>query len=257
MICAFLSIAVALGTELPFSESTKQLLNIEALSSKDLERLDAFAFRMDNKKSSFKKKKNFINYLNDQAHKDILLSYEQLTSFEELVSIGKYNCLTGSTFFALLLERYDVAYKVIETNYHMFILIEDEGKQYLLDATDPIQGFETNASVIEQRLAEYKAKNSEANKNSVSFQFDLFNQVKTSQLEGLLAYNSSVAAFNKQEFFLAIDHLYDASLLYSSPRIIEMAKIIEGYLHELPHDNIYLKKIVKIKQMRSPLLASN
>jgi hypothetical protein len=127
----------------------------------------------------------------------------------------------------------------------------------LLDATDPIQGFETNPSNVEKRLAEYRAKNSESNKNSVSFRFDLFNQVKISQLEGLLAYNSSVAAFNKQEFFLAIDYLYDASMSYSSPRIIEMARIIEGYLHELPSNSIYLKKITKIKQKESVMLASN
>src|SRR5690606_21209310 len=148
------------------------------LSSKDIERLDAFVFRMDSKRNSFKKKRNFINYLNDRAHKDILLAYEQLTSFEELVSFGKYNCLTGSTFFALLLERYDVSFKVIETNYHMFILIEDEGKQYLLDATDPIQSFETNSAIVESRLAEYRAQNHQVFKsNTIAFQFDLFNPV--------------------------------------------------------------------------------
>ena len=102
MMCAFLSSAIALEKELPFSESAKTLLNIETLSIQDIERLNAFVFSMDNRKNSYKKKKNFISYLYDNAHKDVLLSYEQLTSFEELVSLGKYNCLTGSTFFALL-----------------------------------------------------------------------------------------------------------------------------------------------------------
>lgn len=258
MIWTFFSFAMATDKEFPFSESAKQLLNIEDLSSTDIERLDAFVFRMDSKKGSFKKKKNFINYLNDQAHKDILLSYEQLTSFEALISLGKYNCLTGSTFFALLLERYDVPYKVIETNYHMFILIEDEGSQYVLDATDPIYGFETNAAEVARRLTEYKAKNQQGLKNNtIAFQFDLFDQVKISQLEGLLAYNSSVAAFNQQNFMKAIDHLYTASLYYSSPRIVEMALLIESYIQKVPNNTIYLNKISKIKKNSSPLLASN
>ncbi len=253
----FLSIAMAVGKEMPFSESAKELLNIEYLSSQDIDKMNAFVSRMDRKEITFKKKRNFINYLYNQVYKDIFLSYEQLTSFEDLVSKGKYNCLTGSIFFALLLERYDVEYRVIETNYHMFILIEDEGKEYLLESTDPINGFETDPFVVAKRLAEYKAKNSESAKNSIPFRFDLFNNVDLSQLEGLLAYNNSVLAFNQREFFLAVDHLFNASLSYTSPRIIEMAKIIEVCLYELPADNIYLEKLAKIKQRESPLYASN
>lgn len=257
-ISLFLSIVVAVGGDLPFSESARQLLNTQNLPTRDIERLDAFVFRMDGKERAFKKKKNFINYLYDQAHKEIFLSYEQLTSFEDLVSFGKYNCLTGSAFFALLLERYNVSYKVIETNYHMFILIEDEDKQYLLDATDPIYGFETNSVAVEKRVAEYKAKNQEVlEKNTFTFQFDLFNQVNISQLEGLLVYNNSVAAYNQRNFTKAVDDLYSASLQYNSPRIIEMAVLIEGYLPKTPNNRFYLDKIAKIKQKESPLLASN
>ena len=98
LISTLLTTAVANGVHLPFSESVKNFLDTEALSLSDIERLDAFAVRMDSRKNSFRKTKNFISYLNDQAHKEILLSYEQLKSFEELVSTGKYNCLTGSIF---------------------------------------------------------------------------------------------------------------------------------------------------------------
>lgn len=257
LICAFFSVAMGNGRVLPFSESAKKLLATENLSSADLERLDVFASRMDVRRQSFKRTKNFVHYLNEQAHQEILLSYEQLSSFEELVSNGKYNCLTGSTFFALLLERYQIAYKVIETNYHMFILIEDEGRQYLLDATDPLQGFETNAATIEKRLSVYRAKNLENKNNTVAFQFDLFNQVKLSQLEGLLAYNHSVAAYNRQDFATAVDYLYTASMYYSSPRITGMAVLIENYLQGVPNQSGYLQKIAWIKHREAVLIARN
>ena len=127
----------------------------------------------------------------------------------------------------------------------------------MLDATDPLYGFETDPKTVEKRLAAYKAKNQQVKNNTVSFQFDLFNPVEISQLEGLLAYNSSVAAYNQQNFTTAIDYLYAASLHYSSPRIIEMAMLIEVYLEKTPSNAIYLNKIIRIKQKESPVLASN
>jgi hypothetical protein len=180
-----------------------------------------------------------------------------LASLEDLISSGKYNCLTASTFFAFLLDRYQIEFKVIETNYHMFILITDEDREYVLDATDRIHGFETNAGLVKKRLAEYKAKNQELRDNTVAFQFDLFNQVSVPQLGGLLAFNRSVEAYNRQDFALAVNYLYDASLFYRSPRIMEMAKLIEGQLQSSPATSANREKIAKILQLESVLIASN
>jgi hypothetical protein len=249
--------AVALGQELPFSESLAPVLNKQEVLGTAINRLDAFVNHLDKKQQPIKKKRNFINYLYDETHREFLSSYEQLSSFEDLVSSGKYNCLTGSTFFAFLLDRYQIEFKVIETNYHMFILITDEDREYILDVTDRINGFETNAVLVENRLTEYKSGNQERKNNTVTFQFDLFNQVSLTQLGGLLAFNHSVEAYNRQDLASAVNYLYDASLFYRSPRIMEMAKLIEGQLQSSPATSANREKIAKILQLESVLIASN
>src|SRR6187455_1654352 len=78
----------------------------------------------------------FIDYLFDKTRNRFLRNYAEYATFSETLTRGKYNCLTGTALYALLLNHFNIPYQVIETNYHIFLVAETENGRVLLEATD-------------------------------------------------------------------------------------------------------------------------
>lgn len=222
-----------------------------------------FVAKLDSKRTSFRDDRAFINHVFVKVHQKFLKNFTPYASFGELLETGNYNCLTGTATYGLLLEHFGIDYKIIETNYHIFLLAGTGKETVLLEATDPINGFTDSPVEIEKRIALYKQNTIQAtasNANYYHYSFDLYNEVKLDQLLGLMHYNLAIVNYNNQQFSHAISHLDKALELYDSPRIEEFSRVImlsvvESSL-DAPVKEFYVKRIQSIRKKRVMLMAS-
>jgi hypothetical protein len=213
------------------------------------------------------KDKNTIKFCRTLFHKtryDFLRRYDQYASFRSTLTRGTYNCLTGTALYALLLDHFGIAYSIIETNYHIFLIASTAEGKVLFEATDPIHGFVSNPGEIDKRIALYKQNTLQAStdddKQYYEYSVNLYNAVTLDQLKGLLHYNVSTEAYNQQNFQRAIDHLSLALDLYHSPRLREFSSILLLAIMEsnVPHEakQDYLKQIQAIRKKQVAMTAS-
>lgn len=205
----------------------------------------------------------FLRFLFTKTHKQFLRHFNEFASFSETMTRGKFNCLTGTALYAMLLDHFDIEYKIIETNYHIFLVATTQHGKVLFEATDP-HGFVDDDAVIEKRIEGYK-KNRMAeiatDKKFYRYNFDLFNEVRLDEMAGLLFYNQSVKAYNSQNLASSIRLLGNAQELYTSARITEFSTIlllsvVEGTMDKATKAD-YLKNIQAIRRKQLSTMARN
>lgn len=183
-----------------------------------------------------------------RTHHVFLKHFKPFSTFGEIFTKGNYNCLTATALYGIILQEAGYAYKIIETNYHIFLLVETTNSQALIETTDELFGFVTNKAEIELRLEEYR---SEANKSTAQHTYTtaLFNTVTLHNLIGLLHFNEAVKSINNSDYLNAIDHLAYSTAYYGTTRSQEFAAIV---LHELAASNLqYSVKKQYVQKLRN------
>ncbi len=210
-------------------------------------------------KSNFKFCRNIFN----KTRQEFLKRYTPYATFGETLNNGRYNCLTGTALYALLLNHFGIKFTIIETNYHIFLLAYTDEGTTLFEATDPTEGFVTDPTQIEDRIMQYKRNTTQESpgngKRYYSFAAELYQPVNLSELRGLLHYNISTEAYNKQDFASSINHLDKALELYSSARIAEFSDVLLKTILQCKLDE-HLKEsyVTQVKAIRKklPVMAS-
>ncbi len=188
-----------------------------------------FVGKLEKKRSSFSRTEDFIEFIFRKTHQRYLKNYESYVSFGQMLNSNRYNCLTATALYALLLDHFDIDYKVIETNYHIFLLANNGGSEILIEATDPVNGYVANPVAIEDRIREYRKNTIQELKQSKTYyryNFNLYHEVNLDEILGLLHYNNAVAAFNSQKLPESIRELNRSVELYYSPRVEEFSRIV-------------------------------
>ena len=197
----------------------------ESTSSKNWEKLVAELDDLATKKQDNLK---FLRQIFEKTHQRILKKYELHSSLNYMLSSGKYDCVSGSASLAILLDRYDFDYDIIETDYHVFIVAKIEGKEIILESTLPVGGMITSPSEVAKYLKSYTATNDMSTREinqrlagpQVEYQNNsIFRKVNLKELAGLQYYNDAIVQFNSQAFGKAVHQLSKAYLLYPSERI--------------------------------------
>lgn len=158
------------------------------------------------------------------VHRKFLRNYDQYASFAQVFSKGDYDCLTATTLYAYILDRLEFKYEIIETRYHMALLVMDGEEKYLIESTDPIDGLVLNGGEVEKMLLDY-ANEVEAG-DAYKLRARVNSKIVIEELPGLLYYNQAVRKFNKGELWDSFNELQKAILFYRSPRIQEMMGLI-------------------------------
>ena len=242
-----------------FAHYVELYVSTDLSKSVSTQAIKNFVQKLESKKHSFKKESEFLQYTFNQTHRKFLKHYKQYCTFTELVDNGTYNCLTATALYALLLDHFKINYKIVETNYHIFLLAKTEQGTILLETTDPLNGFISNPTQVEKRIASYKQNELlEASNDKVlyAYNFNLYNVVDLDQMLGLMYYNLAIDAYNHQEIQLAIAHLDQAILRYQSPRIDEFSTIILLTLQESEMEASVKKSFVqKVKAIQTRKLS--
>ena len=218
------------------------------------EKIPRFIRDLENKKSVFKNDKDFLHYLFQKTHRKFLRHYKDYCTFDDLLNEETYNCLTGTALYALLLDHFDVAYEIVETNYHIFLMIKSTEGDLLFEATDEENGFVDSPIDIENRTNKYKALQPIAGRKiCYRYAFEFFNTINLEALVGLMYYNLSVDAYNNRMFSASIYYLDQATRFYQTERTEEFSRII---LHRIIQTTFlnknekeaYLKNLLSIRK---------
>lgn len=183
---------------------------------------------LDKKREKETKDLNFLRLIFQRTHKSLLKNYEQHSTFNDMLETGKYDCVSASAALGMLLDRYGYSYDIVETDYHVFILVVLDGKNIVLESTLPIGGMITAPSEVIAYLEAYKqvefAQLGSLNQRIGSPDIllsnnSIFRKVNLQQLAGLLYYNDAILLFNNQKYQEASNQLTKALELYPSERI--------------------------------------
>jgi len=219
---------------------------VQAERSLSDEKWDNLLAQLDKK---FDKKGTHLNVLRQvfqKSHQQLFKTYEQHSTFNDMLDEGKFDCVSASAALALLLDRYRFDYKVVETDYHVFIVVNHEGNDIILESTLPIGGMITAQSEVASYLEGYKADASvqlkSLNQRLGAPKVDLsdnaiFRKVNLTQLAGLQYYNDAISLFNEQSFTKAASQLNKALKLYNSERIEGLKTLAEEQASLLASSN--------------------
>lgn len=193
-----------------------------------------------------------LNHLFYKVHQKYLKNYVPYKTFQDLFETGTYGCLTGTALYAFLLEELGFEYEIIETNYHMFLLVNSNGKKYLLESTDPFEGFEYAPDRIEARIADAYKKNKIGGEHH-TFSYDIYRSISYTELIGLQYYNTAINAFNEGNLKMTLYCLNEASKFNKSERIQEFLELI---LESVDNSSRLEKVILNFDEL-STLIAVN
>ncbi len=177
---------------------------------------------------------NFLRHIFQKSSQRLFKKYEQHSTFNSMLSEGRFDCVSGSAALGMLLERYGYSYDIVETDYHVFIVVNMDGKEIVLESTLPVGGMITAPSEVEKYLDAYKPAEFVSGK-AISQRLagpeidysdnSIFRKVSLTQLAGLQYYNDAIVHFNAQAFGQAVEQLSKAYLLYPSDRILGLREL--------------------------------
>jgi len=199
------------------SQSTNGLGEMETRIDKLVTKLERHRYRNDQHK---------LYALFKSTHSTFLYQYSQYSDIDELTN-GKYDCLTATALFADVLDRAGYRYNIIETNYHIFVVVKTASGDVILETTDRSSGFINDTDRIGKTIAAYRKNTLQAATPShYQYSFSLYQTVDVDQLAGLLYFNQAVKAFNAQKWDECSEKLSAASKTIRSPRVDALAELL-------------------------------
>ncbi len=184
-----------------------------------------------------------------------LKSYVAYSSFDEVFTSGHYDCLTATALFSYVLDRTGYSFDIIETNYHIFLMVHLPSGEVLLETTDRFGGFVEDAGAIAERTGGYRRMiptPSLKGSYQYKYSFDLYQLIDTRQITGLLFFNQAVKAFNNHDWMTSSVMLEKAIQLYPSPRCEALGSLLTRTLLEARVNDPRLEEYLGILQAIVP-----
>lgn len=221
---AIFKLLLASGTE--HTESEIELLTYQ---------LDSITSALAAKKANFKTTHKWLKWVFSYTQQNYLRQYEAYKPLYLLLEKGIFNCVSGTAFYATIMEKAGVSYQIKETLYHAYLTVEVDKRSYIIEATLPVYGLKRN----KKRLEQYLYLKDEA---------DFIQSITLQQLCALQYYNDAVTNFNKKDYNKAFTYLLRAAMLYDSDRITDLLQITLNYSPKELNKYIPASLAEKLKQ---------
>lgn len=211
-----------------------QLISTSDLSESELTdynaRLDEFVEKLSEKKQKYQDDEKFLSYIFYKVNQKFLKRYRAFTSPGTLFKTGEYDCLSGTTLYALILNKLDIEHDIVETNHHIYLRIQSAGKVFLMESTDPMYGFIADQKEVAERLnsldSNTPGENIVTDKEVYVFENRVNESIDMYDLVGLHYYNAAVNSYNQEDISASINNLEKAVIFYFSPRISEFGMLV-------------------------------
>lgn len=202
------------------------------------ENLNKLNAKLDKDFERFGRSKKFVKQMFYRAHKYLLDDYQQYASLDNLMEEGRYDCVSGSLLYAMILDRYGFDYQIVETSFHVFLTLTIDNEQILLEATDPFGGFMTDQNEIESYVEDFKKAAHENKlyldpvhqKRTSLFNPSIYREINLQQLKGLEYYNSAIYYNNNGALTNAFEKVSKASKYYEADRIVAFKELLQTFL---------------------------
>ncbi|GEM_PF-5989232 len=192
-----------------------------------MEKLEGVLALLARKQPQYKRPQDFVAYLYYYTHRKLLKKYSAYPSLSETLAQGSYDCLTATTIYAILLTELNIPHVVVETNYHIYLLVYPGSEnEILLEPTDPRYGFVTDRQQIARQKQTYRQANSELQAGQVDLHLNIERQLTGRELRGLLYYNQSVRALNGGNYQRAAALAEEAGKYYTDSRVTKLLDYI-------------------------------
>lgn len=179
------------------------------------------------KQKQYKREHDFIEYLYYFTHRKLFKNYSQYPSLSETLTSGAYDCLTASAIYSILLNELGVPHSVVETNYHIYILVyPDSDEEIILETTDPIYGFVDSKQAIADKKQTYIDANNVLNPGQVDMNLSIARRLQGKELVGLLYYNQSIKELNNGAWQKAASLAAKADKYYPNLRVDKLLNYI-------------------------------
>lgn len=170
-------------------------------------------------------------------HHSFLRRYEAHADFSSLFSNGTYDCLTATTLLSHILDKLGYQCEIVETTYHIFIKVQTDEGEILLESTDRLGGFIVGDEAIAERVAGYRSDgprlaDRDLGDAAYRYRCSVYRTVAPTDLIGLLLYNQAVKAYNQKQWLSSAKQLEASFAQYPSDRCHELAAILLRTLHE-------------------------
>ncbi len=176
-------------------------------------------------------KSSSLRTLFRKTQKAFLKSYKPYSGIDELFSTGYYDCLSATALFSHILDETGYDYSVMETNYHVFLLVHTRQGDVLLESTDRYDGLITDAASIADRIQSYRnqAPVTSSNYGQAYYQYscNLYRAINREELIGLIYFNKAVVAFNNSNWYQSREFITKARQRYASPRCKELDMLLQ------------------------------
>jgi hypothetical protein len=233
------------------SDRLNQLLSTSSIPNNQIysERTESFFNELAAKKCN-KSDESFLKYMFKQAHVSFFKKYSAYAHFTEIFDTGKYDCLTATSFLSLALDKFDFEYEIIETNYHIFLMVDSNNGKVLLETTDLANGFVSDPHQINERIKAYHQNilltDASQGKSYYEYDFNMYRTIEPTQLVGLLYFNQSIVAFNNNQIKESVSFLRMAIHTTYSSRITEFAKLLMDKIVNSDLSDNDQKELIKI-----------
>ncbi|MFD2201647.1 hypothetical protein [Shivajiella indica] len=186
----------------------------------------------------FDKSEKFLKMVFYRSQLHLLYDYYQYSTVEELIESGKFDCVSGSFLMAAFLDFYGFDYQIIETSHHVFLLVELDKQQIILESTDSFNGFISDKNEVASYLAEFK---SDAKNNTLYLHPDqrainslinpsIYRTIDLKELKGLEYFNKAIYYNNQKNLKNAFEEITKAESYYASERILTLKRLIQTQL---------------------------
>lgn len=89
------------------------------------------------KYSASKKIKKVFSIVQEQ----LLGKYELQNQFSDVFRTGSFNCVSATAIYAICLERFDIAYEIVEQPSHVYLIALPQDEAIVIESTDPTGGY--------------------------------------------------------------------------------------------------------------------
>ena len=82
-----------------------------------------------------------VKFIYDYVHKQFLKVYKLENSFTDIFTKGEYNCVSASAFYAIILNKLNIPFNIIEAPQHVYLVAYPQSHKILLETTSPEKGY--------------------------------------------------------------------------------------------------------------------
>ena len=176
----------------------------EKVSQEFIRKVEKDLQKLNKKKVKTNNDKYFINYLFHFLHRNYLKTYYKTANFAQIITKGKYNCVSGTSLIGYFLEYSGYNCLYYETQKHTFLIVElTPTDRILVEST----AFFSGGLIDDEEQINIALKN-----------YQPLAQIQAIHLVGLQYYNEGVLAYENQDYVKSLSFANQAYYFYPSTR---------------------------------------